>query len=35
MDGPHDDLSDDHMRVLEWLVEHPTGSLPDAARALA
>ena len=34
MDTPDDDLTDDHMRVLAWLVEHPTGLLVVAAQAL-
>ena len=29
-----DDLTDDHMRLLEWLSTHPTGSLAAAAQAL-
>ena len=29
-----DDLTDDHMRLLEWLSAHPTGSLAAAAQAL-
>jgi len=31
---PDDDLTDDHMRLLEWLSTHPTGSLAAAAQAL-
>ena len=30
----HNSLSDDHMRLLGWLEEHPAGSLTTAARAL-
>jgi DNA-binding IclR family transcriptional regulator len=29
-----DDLTDDHLRLLEWLDGHPTGSLTAAAQAL-
>lgn len=29
-----DNLTDDHMRLLEWLTAHPTGSLAAAAQAL-
>jgi DNA-binding IclR family transcriptional regulator len=31
---PDDNLTDDHMRLLEWLNAHPTGSLAAAAQAL-
>ena len=31
---PDDDLTDDPMRLLAWLVAHPTGSLAAAAQAL-
>lgn len=34
VDTPDDDLTDDHMRLLEWLNVRPTGSLVVAARAL-
>ena len=34
MATPDDDLTDDHMRLLEWLDDHPTGSLAAAAQAL-
>ena len=34
MDTPDDDLTLDHMRLLEWLDTHPTGSLAAAAQAL-
>jgi hypothetical protein len=34
MNTPDDDLTDDHMRLLEWLDAHPTGSLAAAAQAL-
>jgi hypothetical protein len=34
MATPDDDLTDDHMRLLEWLFAHPTGSLVAAAQAL-
>jgi len=30
---PDADLTDDHMRLLEWLDEHPAGSLTAAAQA--
>ena len=30
----HDNLTDNHMRLLEWLEEHPGGSLAAAAEAL-
>ena len=29
-----DELTDDHMRLLAWLADHPTGSLAAAAQAL-
>jgi DNA-binding IclR family transcriptional regulator len=29
-----DDLTEDHMRLLEWFDAHPTGSLAVAAQAL-
>jgi DNA-binding IclR family transcriptional regulator len=28
------DLTDGHMQLLQWLDEHPTRSLADAAQAL-
>ena len=31
---PDADLTDDHMRLLEWLEEHPAGSLIAAAQAV-
>jgi len=31
---PDTELTDDHMRLLEWLNEHPAGSLTTAAQAL-
>jgi DNA-binding IclR family transcriptional regulator len=34
MDTPDDDRTDDHMRLLEWLSTHPTGSLAAAAQGL-
>jgi hypothetical protein len=34
MNTPDDDLTDDHMRLMEWLYAHPTGSLATAAQAL-
>jgi len=34
MNTPDDNLTDDHMRLLEWLSTHPTGSLAAAAQAL-
>ena len=34
MDTPDDDLTDDHMRLLQWLDAHPTESLAAAAQAL-
>ena len=36
MDHPDPDteLTDDHMRLLEWLAEHPSGSLTTAAQDL-
>jgi hypothetical protein len=36
VDNPDSDteLTDDHMRLLEWPNEHPTGSLTAAAQAL-
>ena len=34
VDTPDDDLTDDHMRLLEWLATHPTESLASAAQAL-
>ena len=29
---PDTDLTDDHMRLLEWLDQHPSGSLIAAAQ---
>jgi DNA-binding IclR family transcriptional regulator len=34
MEVQDDNLMDDHMRLLEWLDEHPGGSLTAAAEAL-
>jgi hypothetical protein len=34
MDTPDDDLTENHMRLLEWLTAHPTGSLAAAAQGL-
>jgi len=31
---PDDNLPDNHLRLLEWLEEHPEGSLTAAAEAL-
>ena len=33
MDPVDDELTEDHMRLLEWLDAHPTGSLAAAAQA--
>ena len=32
--GPDDDLTDDHMRVLQWLGGRPGASIEAAAEAL-
>jgi len=32
--APFTDLSDDHLRLLEWLDSHPRGSLTAATQAL-
>ena len=29
-----DELTEDHMRLLAWLADHPTGSLAAAVQAL-
>ena len=34
MNTPDADLTVDHMRLLEWLAAHPTGSLAAAAQGL-
>ena len=34
MDTPDDELTEDHMRLLAWFDDHPTGSLAAAAPAL-
>jgi DNA-binding IclR family transcriptional regulator len=36
VDGPEPDteLTDDHMRLLDWLDSHPRGSFTAAAQAL-
>jgi len=34
MDTSDNDLNDDHLRLLEWLEEHPGGSLTAAAQVL-
>ena len=34
MDPVDDELAEDHMRLLAWLADHPTGSLAAAAQAL-
>jgi len=34
MDPVDDELTEAHMRLLQWLAEHPTGSLAATAQAL-